>query len=154
MMKIKKQAKLILFTILAISSFSIAGRSMTYEVAAGKQKADSCQKVYDKKAKETIKGQVVRFEKVNNILGSQNMIKMILATDKTPNKTYQVLLAPEWYLKNQQFAIFEKEKVTVHGSRVILDGEIVILASRLEKDEWDLVLRNDNGFPLWRAWRK
>ncbi|MDR8393235.1 hypothetical protein NC796_18920 [Aliifodinibius sp. S!AR15-10] len=98
---------------------------------------------------ETVSGEVtdvVYVKKSTNMAGVHIMVK----TDK---ETIPVHLGPVWYIEKQQ--PFEKgDRVTVTGSRVTFNKVPALVASIVVRGEMTLQLRDKNGYPAWRGWRK
>lgn len=64
-----------------------------------------------------------------------------------------VHLGPYWYLSEQGKPFEKGEAVTVVGSRVTMAGETVLIAQTITRGDSTLVLRDDQGMPVWRGWR-
>lgn len=100
---------------------------------------------------ETVDGTV---ENVNSDLfesGVATTDSLIVLDVKTPFGTERVRVAPDNYLKSQGVEVKEGDKVEVTGSRVMKDGENVIVASKvvLKRVGKVLSVRQDDGSPLW-----
>ena len=67
----------------------------------------------------------------------------------TGEETIEVHVAPSWYLADQDFEITPKDKIVITGSRINVAGNPEIIAREIEKDDRILVLRDENGVPLW-----
>jgi hypothetical protein len=67
--------------------------------------------------------------------------------------TATVDLGPKWFLENQNPQIRMKDRVTVTGSKVFVEGKSIILAQRVVKNNRVMYLRELNGFPMWVATR-
>jgi len=64
--------------------------------------------------------------------------------------TVNVMLAPYWYLANQDFTIEEGTEVTLTGVLTTLeDGTEVFVTRLLTYGDTELVLRDELGIPLW-----
>jgi hypothetical protein len=75
-------------------------------------------------------------------------------TVKTDKEMISVHLGPGWYMENQDVKIEAKDKVEVKGSKITFGGKPAIIAAEVKKGDQVLKLRDDNGFPVWSAWRK
>ena len=71
----------------------------------------------------------------------------------TNNGDITIHLGPGWYIDNQVTQLNADDNVIVTGSRVTYEGNVVIIAKEVTKDGQVLKLRDDNGYPLWAAWR-
>lgn len=68
--------------------------------------------------------------------------------------TLNVMLAPYWYLSNQDFSIEEGTPVTLTGIISTLENGTEIFITRiLSYDGTEVLLRNDLGIPLWTGIR-
>ncbi len=65
-----------------------------------------------------------------------------------------VHLGLEWYFDKQEMDINVGDKVEVTGSKVMVEGETVILVSSIKKGDKTWQFRDDRGFPFWsgRRW--
>lgn len=108
---------------------------------------------YDLSKIETLNGQVVSVDRYTSRRGLSEGIHLLVSTDQ---ETVEVHLAPSWYLENQDFDIVPEDKIAITGSRIDLDGEQAIIARQIKKGNETLLLRDENGFPLWRGnrWRQ
>lgn len=109
---------------------------------------------YDLKQVETLDGEVVSVDAYTSRRGISQGVHLLVNTGK---ETVEVHLGPSWYLEERDFAITPEEKITITGSRIDINGEQAIIASQIKKGNETLVLRDENGFPLWRGdrrWRK
>lgn len=100
---------------------------------------------------ETVDGTV---ENVNNDLfesGVATTDSLIVLDVKTSSGTERVRVAPDNYLKAQGVEVKEGDKVEVTGSRIMKDGESVIVASKvvLKRNGKVLAVRQDDGSPNW-----
>lgn len=66
------------------------------------------------------------------------------------SETVVVDLAPDWYLDQRGLSFRPADRVRVEGSRVQKRGRVVIYATRVEKGERVVQLREpETGRPLW-----
>jgi hypothetical protein len=105
---------------------------------------------YDAATVETLAGTVVEVRQVSGQHGWEG-VHLVL---KTGSETIEVHLGPAWFLENQAQQIGAGDEVAVTGSRVEIDGSAAILAAEIAKGDEVLVLRDENGFPVWSAWRR
>jgi hypothetical protein len=82
------------------------------------------------------------------------MSKGVHLTLKTDKETVSVHLGPAWYLENQDVKIEKKDRLEIKGSRVSFGGKPAIIASEVRKGDQILTLRDNDGFPVWSAWRR
>ena len=100
---------------------------------------------------ETVKGEVVSVDMMTPAKGMSNGIHLTLKTDK---ETISVHLGPAWYIEGQDVQIQPKDKIEVKGSRITFNGQPAIIAMEVKKGDSTLILRDANGFPAWRGWRR
>ncbi|HSE40062.1 MAG TPA: DNA-binding protein, partial [Acidobacteriota bacterium] len=103
---------------------------------------------------ETIKGEVLSVEKFRPQEGMAYGIHLLIKSDK---ETISIHLGPEWFIAAQDTKIQPKDNIEVKGSRMthrFFGGKPFIVAARVKKGDEVLVLRNDNGLPVWQAWRR
>ncbi len=102
---------------------------------------------YDSNTVETIKGDVVSIDMVTY---KQNKSFGVRMEVKTKKETVAVHLGPGWYLESQEIKVNKKDKVEVKGSRIIYDGEPVIVAAEVTVEgNKPLKLRDSRGVPAW-----
>ena len=97
-----------------------------------------------------IEGEVVSVENNLSRRGSFQGVHLLVKTNK---ETVEVHLGPSWYLENRDFKVAPKDQIAILGSRINFDGEAII-ARQITKGENTLILRDRNGYPLWRGWRR
>ncbi len=108
-------------------------------------------RMYDPKTVETIRGEVVRVEKITPLRTMSFGIHLVVKTEK---EKISVHLGPVWFIENQDIKIELKDKIEVKGSRIIFQGNPAIIAAEVKKGEYILKLRNKSGFPAWSGWRR
>jgi hypothetical protein len=72
-------------------------------------------------------------------------------TLNTGDGTLQVHLGPTPYLQSQKLTLSKGESIQVLGSRVVIDGEAVILARQVKKGDTIWTLRDAAGRPMWSS---
>jgi hypothetical protein len=80
-------------------------------------------------------------------------VGVTLLVRQSKRKTAQVELGPAWFVDHQVVRIRLGDKVRVAGSRVRVNNEDVILASRVSRGKSVLALRDSAGMPYWDALR-
>ncbi len=106
---------------------------------------------YDVNTVETIEGEVVE---VSYDPSQKNAAMMgVHVVVKTESETIPVHLGPVWYM-NEQDSLNTGDKIEVTGSRITYDSAPAIVAATVKKNEMTLRLRDQNGYPVWRGWRK
>jgi hypothetical protein len=151
MKRIGKLVVLIFVLVFFLSAESQAQRAMGRRGSGGWGPGSQYGRLYNPKTVETDSGEVVSVDTIAPMKGMYFGVHLKLKTDK---ETISVHLGPQWYLENQDMVIAVKDKVTITGSRITLDGQPVIIATQVIKGEEALQLRDENGFPRWSGWRR
>ena len=73
---------------------------------------------------------------------------------KTGKDTITVHLGPVWYIENQDLKIAPKDRIEVRGSRITFVGRPALIAAEVKRGDEVLTLRDANGFPAWRGWKR
>ena len=110
-----------------------------------------CCRMYNPEAAEKIRGEVVSVDEI--IRGKEGFYGIHL-TVKTDKETVTVHLGPGWYIEKQDTKIEAKDMVEITGSKISYEGKPAIIAYEVKKGDETLVLRDANGFPAWRGWRR
>ncbi len=100
---------------------------------------------------ETLEGTVGNVDHDMFESGVTTTDSLIVLDVKTPSGTERVRIAPDNYLKEQGIEIKEGDKVEVTGSRIMREGESLIIASKLtlKGNGKFLAVRKDDGTPKW-----
>jgi hypothetical protein len=107
--------------------------------------------MYNPNSIETISGEVINIDTFAPMGGMSQGMHLRLKTDKG---NVDVHLGPTWYLENQDIQIQPSDKIMVTGSRVNFSGQSVMMATKVSKGNQTLILRDENGFPVWHGWRQ
>jgi len=108
-------------------------------------------RMYDPKTVETIRGEVVRVDKITPLRAMSFGIHLVVKTEK---EKISVHLGPVWFIENQDIKIEAKDNIEVKGSRITFQGNPTIIAAEVKKGEFILKLRDESGFPVWSGWRR
>jgi hypothetical protein len=108
-------------------------------------------RMYDPKTMETVSGEVVSLEFLTPTKGMGQGIHLLLKTDK---ETISVHLGPAWFIENQDLKIEKGDRIDVRGSRITFQQKPAIIAAEVNKGNEMLLLRDDNGIPVWSGWRR
>ena len=126
----------------------IISENITYDNCP---KWDTRGRRYNTKTVETIHGKVLR---VDSMTPRHRMSQGVHLQFKTSNGVIPVHLGPSWYIENQEIEIKPNDTLKIVGSRINFDGEQVIIAAQITKEETTVKLRDTNGFPVWSGGRK
>lgn len=102
-------------------------------------------RMYDRATELTLKGTV---EDVKQPTGQKGWPGTHL-TLKSNLGTFDVHVGPTSYISSQQFALAKGDTIEVIGSKVNVRGQDALLARQITKDGKVLILRDEQGFPLW-----
>lgn len=136
---------------LCMGGEAMAQRGIMWKGAGGWQPGTSYARLYDPKTVETIRGEVVRVNRMTPLRGMRYGIHLDVKTDKA---TISVHLGPAWYIENQNVKIAPKDEVEIKGSRITFDGKPAIIAAQVKKGDEVLTLRDADGYPVWSGWRR
>ncbi|ACK67583.1 hypothetical protein PCC8801_3621 [Rippkaea orientalis PCC 8801] len=108
-------------------------------------------RMYNLKSVTTVRGEVVKVDNFTPTNGMSGGMHLTLRTKD--NQTLDVHLGPTWYLQNQDVQIQPKDTIEVTGSNVNFAGKPAIMAASVKKGNMTLILRDNNGVPMWHGWR-
>ena len=161
-MKIKLAGKILAVTItslmlVALSALPLAAEqpldNFEYPYCCRENKpgwsGEKYSRTYNPNKLETLNGEVVSVDSHTSRRGVSQGVHLLVNIGK---ETVEVHLAPSWYLKNQDFEITPEDKIAITGSKIDINGEQAIIASQIKKGNQTLILRDENGFPLWHGW--
>lgn len=137
------------FILLAAESF--AQRGMKWQGSGGWGVSGQYGRMYDPKTVETISGEVVSIDKITPMKGMSYGVHLTVKTDK---EILSVHLGPAWYIENQDVKIAPKDTLTISGSRIMFQNKPAIIAREVKKGDEVMLLRDENGFPVWSGWRR
>lgn len=106
-------------------------------------------RIYDVSTVNTVEGDVVNVELFSPGPGLAPGVHLMLGAG---DETITVHLGPAWYIENQEDGIEAGDHVRIEGSRVSVDGEVVLIAAVVTRGNETLVLRDENGVPFWSGW--
>jgi hypothetical protein len=103
---------------------------------------------------ETLKGEVMTKDTITPPQGRSGLPAVGMTLKKEDFYAIYVHLGPEWYFDRQDLGIEIGDKVEVTGSKVMVEGETVLLVSSIKKGDKTWQFRDDRGFPFWsgRRW--
>jgi hypothetical protein len=108
-------------------------------------------KMFDSRAVETIRGEVLAIEKIIPLKGMSCGVQLVVRTE---TDTIAFHLGPEWFMENQDMQIERQDIIEVKGSRITFNGQAIIIAAEILRRTEILRLRNNIGLPAWIAWRR
>ncbi len=105
---------------------------------------------YNAATEITVKGTV---EAVNQVTGARGWAGTHLQL-KTENATFDVHVGPSWFLAKNNMSFAKDDQIEVTGSKVKFGDADALLAREITKGDKKLVLRNEQGFPVWSRGRR
>jgi hypothetical protein len=132
--------------ITALAAMLITSPAIFAQRSMGGPGGRGYQRLYDTTAVQTVGGEVVAVDK---FAGGRAIGAGIHLTLKSDSGAVSVHLGPDWYLDKQSVKIGKGDKITVTGSRIVLQGKSVLVAAEVQKGEKTLNLRDKQGYPLW-----
>jgi hypothetical protein len=136
--------------LLTLSPVALA-QGMKWRGSGGWGPGGAYGRMYDPKTVDTVRGEVVKVDRITPMRGMSGGVHLVLKTDKGD---VSVHLGPQWYLENQDVKIEPKDTVEVTGSRVTVQGQPALIAAEVKKGDQVLKLRDTAGTPVWAGWRK
>lgn len=109
------------------------------------------ERLFNPKSVETVQGKVSRVETPSSRRQDGQVVVIVLAT---PKGELFVHLGPRWYLDQQPLKLKPEDTIRVTGSRVMVQGKSVILASEIKRGNEKMVLRKEDGTPVWAGQRR
>ena len=104
------------------------------------------QQKYDPSQVEMVSGEVAAVKDIETKKRKTSGVGLDL---NTGGQNLLVYLGPHIYVDLQNVCIVSGDKVEVKGVKTVLDGQIIFLAGQVRKGDEVLMLRDDNGVPLW-----
>jgi sporulation protein YlmC with PRC-barrel domain len=101
--------------------------------------------MFDPKKIETVSGEILRVEYYEES-------RLIIYTDA--KKPVLVALGPTGYLESQPNVLRPGNRVTVTGSRVIVDDTPLLIATKIREGKEEMRLRDNEGHPIWIGWQQ
>ena len=101
--------------------------------------------MFDPQKIETVTGKIVKVE-------FDKVMKLIVYTDT--KKPVLVALGPAGYFESQEKILKPGDKITVTGSRAVLDDTPFLIATKITEGNAELQVRDHEGHPIWIGWQK
>jgi hypothetical protein len=106
-------------------------------------------RMFDPATVQTVRGEVASVELINS---REDMACGVCLRLRMKEGPLSIHLGPESYVNHQRIRIEVGDAVEVTGSRVLFEGEPVIIAARVRKGNGVLRLRDARGVPAWSGW--
>ena len=101
--------------------------------------------MFDPKKIETVTGKIVKVE-------FDKVMKLIVYTDT--KKPVLVALGPTGYFESQENILKPGDKITVTGSRAVVDDTPFLIATKIKEGNKELQVRDNEGHPIWIGWKQ
>lgn len=150
MKKIEAMTFALTFILTSTATLSLAEPWKEWKGSGGWSRRSAYQKMYDLQTVSTMNGEVVEVEKITPLRGMSYGIHLKL---RTADGILSVHLGPSWFVERQDLKIAKGDKIEVKGSRITFNDEPAVIAAEIKKGNDTLVLRDENGFPLWSGMR-
>ncbi|MFA5112094.1 MAG: hypothetical protein WC443_11850 [Desulfobaccales bacterium] len=131
--------------IFCLLSFALAGVSWA-QPAPSAGKGSGPGGFYNPETVVTVSGIVISITPPRAQLGLPELVYLTL---KTESAKITVFLGPSVALDQMPVKIKTLDKVEVTGSKVMWEGQPVIIAGEVKKGDQVLKLRDPNGVPVW-----
>jgi sporulation protein YlmC with PRC-barrel domain len=101
--------------------------------------------IFDPQKIESVTGKIVKVE-------FDRVMKLIVYTD-TKNPVL-VALGPTGYFESQENILKPGDKITVTGSRAVVDDTPFLIATKIKEGNKELLVRDNGGHPIWIGWKQ
>jgi sporulation protein YlmC with PRC-barrel domain len=101
--------------------------------------------MFDPQKIETVTGKIVKVE-------FDKVMKLIVYTDT--KKPVLVALGPTGYFESQEKILKPGDKITVTGSRTVVDDTPFLIATKIKEGNEELQVRDNAGHPIWVGWKQ
>jgi hypothetical protein len=126
---------------------AFAQSGFTWRVSGGWGMGMPYDKMFNPQTIETRSGEVSAVERIRPFKDIDEGVQIMLLTSQ--EGVIPVQLGPAWFIERQDIKIERKDRIEVTGSRASINGQPVIVASRIKKGDQVLVLRGKDGWPAW-----
>jgi hypothetical protein len=95
-----------------------------------------------------LSGEVIDVYQISSQRGLRSGVHVLLQTN---GDIVEVRLGPSRYLEDHQFSLEPDDWIVVEGTRTDQARDKALMAYQVTRGEQVLVLRDENGMPLWRS---
>lgn len=105
-------------------------------------------RTYSQEALETISGEVIEVYRATSRQGYKSGLHLLI---KANEETIDLHLGPISYIEGQNFNFEPGDALEIKGDRLKDSQMPAMTAIKVKKDNDTLTLRDEDGFPMWRA---
>jgi hypothetical protein len=142
---------LLFAALLALGASSADARNIRWLGPGGWGPQGEYGRLYDPRTVETVRGRVAAVDTFTPLNAMANGVRLRLETDAG---VLYVHLGPQWFLDHQEVRVAPRDSVEIAGSRITFRGRPALLAATVTRGDQKLRLRDEQGWPIWSAWRK
>ncbi|MDH3215184.1 MAG: hypothetical protein OEN01_02700 [Candidatus Krumholzibacteria bacterium] len=106
---------------------------------------------YDQASTTTFKATVVGMDKETCKGCGTTHVDLVV---KTKDDEVKVRLGPAWYIDRQDELLKKDDVIEIFASKVKEGDKDVFVAGKIVKGDDVLMLRDKDGLPMWRGWRR
>jgi len=133
---------------LALSALAPAQRLVSYG-SGGFGMNSAYAKLYNRATVVTFHGKISGITIGSPMAGVANSVRLIVRSTNGGSSLVEV--GPQWFVNYQPLKFHVKDKVTVTGSKIFIDGRGSIMAQKIVIGRQAMVLRSVAGQPFWAA---
>lgn len=135
---------------LAVGSALMADTPSAAPQAPGKWGAHSrVGKLYNPAKVEEGSGTVISFQQTRPRLSRWHAVVVFVKTPQDDN--LELHLGPQWFLEENSINLQPNDAISYTGSKVIVEGRPIFVAKEISIGDKTLVLRKDDGKPVWTS---
>jgi hypothetical protein len=140
-----------LVAVLVVMAAPLAASSQPAGAGAGRGCGRGARgaRLFDPKTVTTIQGDILEVERVPRCRRAEGVHLMVSAA----SEKLGVHLGPSFFVDEQSLKLAKGDRIEVKGSRIVLDGNPVLIAQEIKRGSESMLLRDTNGFPLWAGAR-
>jgi hypothetical protein len=105
-------------------------------------------RTYSRAAFETVSGEVIDIYEATSKQGYRSGLHLLL---KANEETIDVHLGPISYIEGQNFHFEPGDALEIKGDHFTNSSMPTMTAIEVKKNNETLILRDEDGFPMWRA---
>jgi hypothetical protein len=148
-----KKTALFVCIALVLSAFNAqAQMAIRWKGSAGWGQEAPYERMFNNFNLQTINGSIFRIDTVTLMPRMSMGIQFVIKT--STGEQIPVHLGPAWYILCQDMNLSLNDGVEVRGAKFTLNGKSVMAAFEVRYKDKVLLLRDEDGIPYWRAWRK